>query len=94
MRRNPNRAFLVDELNSPSSALASRGSPWRITPCRSTRRSARSARWKTSAKATVRFVYFTIFPDGSQRTYTSAEFANTSNWKNDPEKATMLQLEE
>ena len=32
--------------------------------------------------------------DGSQRTYTPAEFAKTFGWKNNPEQATLLKLEE
>jgi hypothetical protein len=36
------------------------------------------------------FVYVAILPDGSQRTYTPAEFAKTFGWKNDPEKAELL----
>lgn len=32
--------------------------------------------------------------DGSQRTYTPAEFRAKFNWKNDPEKATLLKLPE
>ncbi|MCX7422119.1 MAG: hypothetical protein NT013_21615, partial [Planctomycetia bacterium] len=35
-------------------------------------------------------VYVAMLPDGSQRTYTPAEFAKTFNWKNDPEKAELL----
>ena len=36
------------------------------------------------------FVYVALLPDGSQRTYTPAEFAKQFNWKNDPEKAELL----
>ena len=36
------------------------------------------------------FVYVAMLPDGSQRTYTPAEFAATFNWKNDPENAELL----
>ncbi|MBC7816577.1 MAG: hypothetical protein IAG10_06795 [Planctomycetaceae bacterium] len=36
------------------------------------------------------FVYVAMLPDGSQRTYTPAEFAKQFNWKNDPEKAELL----
>ena len=39
------------------------------------------------------FAYVAMLPDGSQRTYTPAEFAEKFGWKNDPEKATLLQLE-
>ena len=35
-------------------------------------------------------VYVALLPDGSQRTYTPAEFAETFGWKNDPEKAELL----
>ena len=35
-------------------------------------------------------VYVALLPDGSQRTYTPAEFAKTFGWKNDPEKAELL----
>ena len=35
-------------------------------------------------------VYVAMLADGSQRTYTPAEFAKTFNWKNDPEKAELL----
>ena len=38
------------------------------------------------------FVYVAMLPDGSQRTYTPAEFAKTFGWKNDLDKATLLQL--
>jgi hypothetical protein len=36
------------------------------------------------------FVYVAMLDDGSQRTYTPAEFAKTFNWKNAPEKAELL----
>ena len=36
------------------------------------------------------FVYVAMLPDGSQRTYTPAEFAEKFGWKNDPEKAELL----
>ena len=36
------------------------------------------------------FVYVAMLPDGSQRTYTPAEFAKKFGWKNDPEKAELL----
>jgi serine/threonine protein kinase/WD40 repeat protein/formylglycine-generating enzyme required for sulfatase activity len=39
-------------------------------------------------------VYVAMLPDGSQRTYTPAEFAEKYGWQNDPDKATLLQLEE
>ncbi len=35
-------------------------------------------------------VYVAMLADGSQRTYTPAEFAKTFGWKNDPEKAELL----
>ena len=35
-------------------------------------------------------VYVALLPNGSQRTYTPAEFAKTFGWKNDPEKAELL----
>lgn len=35
-------------------------------------------------------VYVAMLPDGSQRTYTPAEFAKTFGWQNDPEKAELL----
>ena len=35
-------------------------------------------------------VYVAMLPDGSQRTYTPAEFAAKFGWKNDPEKAELL----
>ena len=35
-------------------------------------------------------VYVAMLPDGSQRTYTPAEFAKTFHWKNNPEKAELL----
>jgi hypothetical protein len=35
-------------------------------------------------------VYVALLPDGSQRTYTPAEFAAEFGWKNDPEKAELL----
>ena len=35
-------------------------------------------------------VYVAMLEDGSQRTYTPAEFAETFGWKNDPDKATLL----
>ncbi|QDU94501.1 protein kinase domain-containing protein [Lignipirellula cremea] len=36
------------------------------------------------------FVYVAMLEDGSQRTYTPSEFAETFGWKNDPEKAELL----
>ena len=36
------------------------------------------------------FVYVALLPDGSQRTYTPAEFVAKFGWKNDPEKAELL----
>ena len=35
-------------------------------------------------------VYVAMLPDGSQRTYTPAEFAAQFGWKNDPDKAELL----
>ena len=35
-------------------------------------------------------VYVAMLADGSQRTYTPAEFVKTFGWKNDPEKAELL----
>ena len=37
-------------------------------------------------------VYVAMLEDGSQRSYAPAEFAEKFGWKNDPEKATLLQL--
>ena len=39
-------------------------------------------------------VYVAMLPDGSQQTFTPAEFAAKFGWQNDQEKATLLQLEE
>ena len=39
-------------------------------------------------------VYVAMHDDGSQVTCTPAEFAQQFGWKNDPEKATLLKLEE
>ena len=40
------------------------------------------------------FVYVAQHEDGRQQIYTPAEFAEKFGWKNDPEKATLLRLEE
>lgn len=37
-------------------------------------------------------VYVALHDDGSQRTYTPAEFQKTFGWKNDPTRATLLAL--
>jgi serine/threonine protein kinase/WD40 repeat protein len=39
-------------------------------------------------------VYTTLHEDGSRHTYTPAEFRETFNWKNDPNKATLMALPE
>jgi len=38
-------------------------------------------------------VYVAMLDDGSQRTYTPAEFVKQFNWKNDPAKARLMKLE-
>ena len=37
-------------------------------------------------------VYVAMLPDGFQRTYTPAEFAEKFGWKNDPDKATLPRI--
>lgn len=40
----------------------------------------------------TKIVYVAMLEDGSQHSYTPAEFAEKFGWKNAPEKATLLQL--
>jgi hypothetical protein len=39
-------------------------------------------------------VYVALHEDGSQRTYAPDEFAQTFNWRNDPNRATLLKVED
>jgi formylglycine-generating enzyme required for sulfatase activity/serine/threonine protein kinase/WD40 repeat protein len=48
--------------------------------------------YRGSAKIDVHVVYVAMHDDGSQVTYTPAEFREKFGWKNDPEKATLLNL--
>jgi serine/threonine protein kinase/WD40 repeat protein/formylglycine-generating enzyme required for sulfatase activity len=48
--------------------------------------------YRGSAKIDEHIVYVAMHDDGSQVTYTPAEFREKFGWKNDPEKATLLAL--
>ena len=50
--------------------------------------------YRGSAKIDDHIVYVAMHDDGSQVTYTPAEFREKFGWKNDPEKATLLKLPE
>jgi hypothetical protein len=47
-----------------------------------------------SANIDQHIVYVAQLEDGSNVTYTPAEFANKFNWKNDPSKARFLKLDD
>ena len=49
---------------------------------------------KPFSLAAVRVVYVALLEDGTQQTYTPAEFAAKFGWKNEPKKATLLTLDE
>ncbi len=49
--------------------------------------------WRGSDGIGQHIVYVAMLEDGSQRTYTPAEFAKEFGWRNDPQKARLLQLD-
>jgi hypothetical protein len=48
--------------------------------------------WRGSVGAESQIVYVAMLEDGSQRTYTQAEFEKAFGWKNDPTKGRLLKL--
>jgi WD40 repeat protein/formylglycine-generating enzyme required for sulfatase activity len=50
--------------------------------------------WRGSPGVEGQIVYVAMLEDGSQRTYSPAEFAKAFGWKNDPAKARLLTLDE
>jgi serine/threonine protein kinase/WD40 repeat protein/formylglycine-generating enzyme required for sulfatase activity len=50
--------------------------------------------YRGSEKIDEHIVYVAMHDDGSQVTYTPAEFRDKFDWKNDPEKATLMKLSE
>ncbi len=60
----------------------------------SKRPSAPKVNYRGSANIDKHIVYVAQLEDGSNVTYTPAEFAKKFNWKNDPSKARFLKLDD